>query len=108
MAEFRYGRIYVTRHDAERLDQQIWVFDRQPQNLDPDCRTVIRLRAYLHGTRATRRHKFTGPANASWSVSGLREDREAQLPAANVPLPNDVRDEALALARDLVTLVRVI
>ena len=107
MAEYKHGRVFVTRYDTEGLTREIWVFERHPRNLHNDIRPIIRLRAYLRGNRPTRRHKFRGLATDCWSVWDRGVDAAEALPRERVPLPDEVLAEAIGLVRALVSFADV-
>jgi hypothetical protein len=108
MAEYKHGRIYVKREDTERLTEQVWVFDRAPEGYsNVGLTTPMRLRFYGTRTRPSRRHSYTGKEGKGWGADTPPRERHLDMPIADVPLPDDVRDEALSLARDLVTLAEL-
>jgi hypothetical protein len=103
MLEYKHGRIYVRREDAERLVEQVWIFDRDPQAARTDPATPLRLRFYATRTRPSRRHRYRGKPGRSWGAMTEPRDRHLDMPREEVPLPDDVLANAVFAARDLVT-----
>lgn len=102
--EYKHGRVYATRDSADGLTREIWVFDRATNTIDATLATTVRLRAFFAQARPSRRHTFRGVEARSWVRFREPRDTAPRLPAADVPLPDEVREGVLALVRELVTL----
>jgi hypothetical protein len=104
VAEYRHGRVYVSRESADRLQEEVWVFDRDPHATAWHLATPVRLRFYGRRTRPSRRHSYRGKEGQAWGIDTPPRERHLDMDEATVPLPDDVRAEALAAIRALVTL----
>lgn len=107
--EYRFGRIVVSRESDDRLTEEVWTFDRRlsPGMASATLETTIRLRFYGVRTRPSRRHSYRGKPGRSWQVDPEPRDRHPtnlNMAAADVPLPDEVRERVLALVREMVTL----
>ncbi len=84
----------VVRQDPEALTRQVWDFSF-PEQLHPH-EAVLRLRMWQAQERLSRRHGWVkqGEGYRSRTHNGIHFAGE-KLPAAQVPFPEDVRQEAM-------------
>lgn len=89
-------RYPVDRTSDDGLQTTIWEFDLiAPMGL----RAKIVVDSYMTGTRPSKRHKFQWTAKY---VRGMRN--RSDLKAEQVPLPDDVKAEALQLVMQSITI----
>jgi len=93
-------RIDVTREAADGLTRERWIF--WTMSADPGAALTIRLIEWTQQERPTKRHKWCqeGEGWRSRSHNGANSYFNMQLPAAQVPFPEDVIAEARAKATE--------
>ena len=90
-------RYPVDRTSEDGLQTTIWQFEEYQQYMGAQVNLIVAI--YQTGTRATRRHGW------KWDKFYHRtERRNSNITADQVPLPDDVKAEALQLFFDSVTI----
>lgn len=91
------SQITVTRPDPDGLSQQVWTFTLVDSY---SAGAALRVARYETQTRATRRHGWVGPY-----YDAMDNRHYHAIKPADVPLPDDVKTDALQqlLARVTVT-----
>ena len=92
-------RYPVDRTSDDGLQTTIWGFELSVPNSFSS--PVLRLWQYASGTRKTRRHKWVW--NRFYERLG-RNNLEISIRAEQVPLPDDVKAEALQLVMQSITI----